>query len=196
MNTSRFDRAIALIDQAHAEDPRPITIGGKTWPESLYHARRRTDWLFRLVDTPPELLQLAVRGQHLRRWTVPRDAYPRTREGYLRWRNHLKSLHAQYTADILRSVGYDEADISRVSDLIQKKRLKTDPDAQALEDTLCLVFLETQFADFARREAGKIVDIVRKTWHKMSPQAQNLALQIPLPEDAVEIVRQALEIRD
>ena len=65
---------------------------------------------------------------------------------------------------ILAKVGYDQATIARVQDLLRKKNLKSDPQMQTLEDVACLVFLENDFADLARQhDAAKMVDIIRKT---------------------------------
>ena len=147
----------------------------------------------RLVgDEASEALLLAARAQHIRRWEIPRETYPRDRVGYLQWRQELKQFHAEKTAEILQEVGYDAAMIKRVKDLILKKRLKLDPEVQALEDALCLVFLEEQFSEFAQKEADKIVDIVRKTWRKMSPRGQQFALALPLAAEDRAIIEQAL----
>jgi hypothetical protein len=191
--SQRFTQAIAKIDAANAADPNLMEVNGEKRPQEVVHAERRTEWVQRLAnDNASEELLLAARAQHIRRWEIPRDTYPRDRDGYLRWRNDLKNFHAETTAEILREAGYDEATIERVKTLIQKKRLKLDPEVQALEDALCLVFLETQFSDFAQKEGDKIGDIVRKTWRKMSPQGQALALALPLSNEDRAIVEAAL----
>jgi hypothetical protein len=184
---------MAKIDAANAQDPNLVAVGGQKLPLEILHAERRTDWIYKLIgDEPAETLLLAARAQHLRRWEIPRETYPRDRAGYLQWRQRLKAFHAEKTAEILQEVGYDAATIARVKDLILKKRLKLDPEVQALEDALCLVFLEMQFAEFAQKEADKIVDIVRKTWRKMSPAGQQLALALPLAAEDRAIIEQAL----
>jgi hypothetical protein len=194
-NNDRFNRAIIEIDAANAADPNFIEIEGQRRPLELVHAERRTAWIRQLAgDEASEVLLLAARGQHIRRWEIPRERYPRDRAGYLAWRNELKRFHAEKTAEIMARVGYDEAAIGRVQDLILKKRLKLDPEVQTLEDALCLVFLETQFSDFAKKEADKIVDIVRKTWRKMSPQGQQLALGLPLAAEDGAIIERALAV--
>jgi hypothetical protein len=160
----------------------------------LVHAERRTGWVRQLAgEAASEALLLAARAQHLRRWEIPRDRYSRDREGYLQWRNELKSFHAEQTAEILQEAGYEAELIDRVKQLILKKRLKLDPEVQMLEDALCLVFLETQFSDFAKKEADKIVDIVRKTWRKMSLQGQQAAQNLPLTAEDRAIIAVALE---
>jgi hypothetical protein len=184
MDQTRFNQAIAKIDAANAQDPHGLEVA---------HAERRTAWVRQLVDQEAsEALLLAARAQHLRRWEIPRDSYPRDRAGYLQWRQDLKQFHAEKTAEILREVGYDTALIERVQDLILKKRLKLDPEVQALKDALCLVFLEAQFSEFAQKEADKIVEIVRKTWRKMSPQGRQFALALPLGVEDRAILEKVL----
>ena len=69
-------------------------------------------------------------------------------------------------------------------------------DAQALEDAACLVFLENEIGAFAAQHAEypreKFVDILRKTWRKMSPAAQQAALGLELPPVIAALVREAL----
>ena len=193
--SEKFNQAIAKIDAANAADPNLMEVSGEMRPQEVVHAERRTEWVRRLAnDNPSEELLLAARAQHIRRWEIPRDSYSRNREGYLKWRNDLKNFHAEKTAEILREAGYEEGTIERVKTLIQKKRLKLDPEVQALEDALCLVFLETQFSDFAQKEADKIVDIVRKTWRKMSSQGQQFALALPMSNEDRAIVEAALAV--
>jgi hypothetical protein len=74
--------------------------------------------------------------------------------------------------------------------------LKTNPGTQALEDAACLVFLENEIAAFATQHADypreKFIDILRKTWRKMSPAAQTAALKLQLPPAIAGLVREAL----
>lgn len=184
MENARFQQAIEKIDAANAEDPTGM---------ATIHSERRTQWMHKLKgDSASEALLLAARAQHIRRWQIPRSAYPDGRTGYLNWRAALQRFHAEQTAEILRETGYDDEMIERVRALIQKKRLKLDPETQALEDALCLVFLETQFADFAKKEGDKIGNIIRKTWRKMSPQGQALALQLSLSAEERAIIEEAV----
>jgi hypothetical protein len=181
VDSQRFERAIAAIDTANADDPVRIVIDGVERPKELAHAELVTKWVKRLHPEPSEELLLAARAHHLRRWTSPRDSYPDGRNGYLRWRRDLKEQQAQGTVDILDGQGYDAATAHRVADLIRKKNLSTDAEVQALEDALCLTFLQTQLMDVATRiEAAKLVDILRKTMKKMSPEAIALAGTIEL----------------
>ena len=193
MTSEQFDQAINKIDAANAEDPNLLDVDGQSHPLEVVHAERRTEWIQRLVgNSASEALLLAVRAQHIRRWRIPRDRYPRDRVGYLKWRTDLKKFHAEETAAILQEVGYDDETIWRTRDLILKKHLKQDAEVQALEDTLCLVFLEKQFSEFAQKEEDKIIGIVRKTWKKMSPQGQQFALSLPLSDEDWAIIGEAL----
>ena len=189
----RFENALARIDAAHAEDPQRELFEGEELPAELVYARRMTAWLERLEPEASEELRLAARCQHLRRWTIPRDDYPRDRRGYPAWRNAAKRRHAEDAGEILADAGYEPEEIQRVQDLVLKRRFKADPEAQTLEDVVCLVFLESYFADFAPQyEEEKILDILRKTWRKMSYRGQQAALGLDLPAEARELVEKAL----
>lgn len=189
----RFERAIAVFDAANAEDPHGERVNGQAYPKELLYARRMTIWLERLAPDASEALQLAARSQHIRRWQIPRDDYPPGRDGYNRWRRALYKFHAETAGQILRWLNYDAATIERVQTLLQKKRLKLDPEVQLLEDVICLVFLENYFADFSQQhQPEKVVEIVRKTWRKMSPRGHEAALTLELSPRAARLVQQAL----
>jgi hypothetical protein len=77
--------------------------------------------------------------------------------------------------------------------LVKKERIKHDPEAQTLEDVTCLVFLEHEFPAFApKHDEAKLVDILRKTWPKMSLLGQREALGLQLPAHLRTIVGKAL----
>lgn len=181
--SERFDRAVAAIDAANAEDPN-----GK----ELIYGQRMTARLERFDPDASEELALAVRAQHICRWKIARADYPEGRTGYKRWRSDLAKLHAEITGAIVLDAGYDDAFAARVGDLLQKKRLAHDPEVQTLEDVACLVFLEHYFDDFAgKHDDDKVVDIVRKTWRKMSDRGHAAAAEIALPEHLATIVARA-----
>ncbi len=193
MNRERFRRAVALIDQANAGDPEWEVWQERPYPCTYLYGLRMTEWLVKLDDRAPETAFLAARAQHVCRWLVPRDRYPRDRRGYLAWRTFLYRLHAEKTAALLKAAGYDPASIDQVRRILMKRGLKRDPQVQLVEDAACLVFLQYYFVPFARDYADeKIVAIVAKTWRKMSESAQRHALRLPLPERALRLVRQAV----
>jgi Domain of unknown function (DUF4202) len=189
----KFTEAISLIDAANAVDPNRELFAGQELPKELLYSRRMTDWLAKLEPNASDALQLAARGQHICRWTIPRDSFPMDRAGYHRWRSSCQQMHAQKLAEILHAVGYDETTIGRVQSLVRKERMKLDPEAQLLEDVVCLVFLENYFAEFAREhDEAKLIDIVQKTWKKMSDRGHQAALTLPLSDDCRRIVEKAL----
>lgn len=192
--SSRFQAALERLDTLHAEDPRlERTAGGREVPYERLYAERMSEWLARVAPEASEALQLAVRAQHLQRWQIPRDDYPRDRPGYLAWRRELGRRQAETAAAVLHESGYDEASCDHVAQMIRKERLRSDPDAQALEDSACLVFLEREFDDFAsRHDDDKLIRILRKTWHKMSPRGHELALTISLSPRSQQLLERAL----
>jgi hypothetical protein len=184
-----FADALARIDAVHAEDPEKE--GGR--PKELVYAERMSAWLQKLEPRASETLRLAVRCQHLRRWALQRSAFPEGKLGYLSWRKQESLAHAALAGELIGQAGYDADAVKRVQSLIKKERIKHDPEAQLLEDCACLVFLESEFAAFApKHEDEKVVDILRKTWPKMSVQGQQAALGLKLPAPLRDLVEKAL----
>jgi len=178
---ARFDATIAAIDLANADDPNVVVARGEQGPKELVHAVLVTGWVEQLAPDASEALRLAARAHHLRRWAIPRASYPAGRPGYLRWRRAQHVQHAHDLGEILGAAGYDPATIERAQALVAKRNLGQDPEAQALEDALCLVFVETQFHELAARlDRDKMIDVVRKTVKKMSPEAVALAAELDL----------------
>jgi hypothetical protein len=193
--------AIARFDAANAEDPNREVADGREQGKALVYALRMTSMLARFAPDASVPLRLAARCQHLQRWKVPRSDYPMTRAGYHRWRARLRDFHADLAAATLRDVGYDDATIARVRSLIRKEGLKTDPDAQALEDVVALVFLESYLDEFVAGHgdypAEKFVDILAKTARKMSARGRDAALAaIALPPALAPVVRAAMRQAD
>ena len=185
----KFSQAMAAIDAVHAEDPEKE--GGQ--PKELVYARRMSAWLEKLAPGASEPLRLAVRCQHLRRWAIPRGAYPEGKVGYLRWRKEESLAHAALAGEILAQAGYDAEAVKHAQSLIKKERIKHDPEAQLLEDCACLVFLEYEFAEFApKHDEAKLVDILRKSWGKMSPAGHKAALALQLPAPLRRIIEKAV----
>jgi hypothetical protein len=195
MSGDRLTRVLVLIDEANGQDPNSEVWQGKSYPKELLYGMRMTEWLDRLYPEATDLLQIAARGQHIRRWEVPRQTYPDTREGYLQWRSYLYGFHADCVAKLMAQAGYDTVDIERVRKILQKRGLKSDPDVQAIEDVACLVFLDHYFAAFAAEihDQEKLVGIVRKTWRKMSERARTRALELEFPEPIRALLAAALK---
>lgn len=193
VTADKFHRAIELFDAANSADPNQELCDGVPQPKELVYARRMTAWLERLAAQASEPLRLAARCQHICRWTMARTSYPPGRRGYIQWRTALAKFHAEKAGAILSQVGYDEQTVTRVQDLVQKKGLPDDPQTQLLEDVICLVFLESYFAEFLKKhDQEKVVNVVRKTWKKMSPQARRMALGLSLPPGARTLIDRAV----
>lgn len=194
---NKFEEAIRLIDEKNSEDPHTEISEQKIYPKELLYSERMTKQLLEFKPGASEELHIAARAQHICRWQTPREEYPMTRIGYLNWRNDLKKKHAEITGEILKGVGYDQSFIDRVAFLIQKKKIKKDEESQALEDVICLVFLQYYLADFEAKlkeenKDDKMVDIIRKTWAKMSSKGHEAALRLDLPDKTAALVKQAL----
>lgn len=186
---------IADIDALNSQDPHMEISNGERVPKELLYSIRMTDMLQEFCPDASENLKIAVRAQHIQRFTHPREKYPMDRKGYLQWRTELKKFHGEKAAGIMRSNGYGDEDIQKVDDLINKRKLKTDPEAQTLEDVVCLVFLKYYFDDFIDKhieDKNKIIDIVQKTWKKMSEKGHAYALSLPHSRKALDIVNKAL----
>jgi hypothetical protein len=193
-NPTHFAEAIRLFDAANSEDPNLETgDDGQPIAKELLYAQRMTACLARVAPDAPEAVQLAARCQHIRRWSIPRADFPMTRPGYHQWRNTLKKYHAELAGQLMAQAGYEPEPIERVQQLVQKLRLKDDPEVQLLEDVICLVFLEYYFLPFAAQHPeDKVIEIVQKTWPKMTERGHALALQLPFTPEALALVTKAL----
>lgn len=190
MTMDRLTRAIAGIDAANSQDPNRVLVDGREVPAELAYGQRMSEMLARVYPEASELLRIAARAQHIRRWEVPRASFPMDRPGYLRWRRELGVKHAQWTAEILSRIGYGEAEIARAASLVRKENFRRDAEAQAVEDVASLVFLAHYAEEFAgKHEAEKVVSILVKTLGKMSDHAKSAALGLTLSP----AVRGALE---
>ena len=187
-----FETARALIDRAHAADPSRAADGR---PAELAYADRVEDWILRIQPQADPILRLAARCQHLERWLVPRASFPMDRPGYLAWRTSLYGKQAERARGLLLEAGVPPEDAANAATWVAKKGLRTNAGTQALEDAAVLVFLQSEIEAFAAQHADypreKFVDILRKTWRKMSPRAQQLALGLDLAPAIAALVREA-----
>lgn len=188
-----FRRAVERFDAISAQDPVVELWDGQNHPRELLYSRRMAARLQQFAPDASEALRLASHCQHLKRWEIPRAAYPMDRAGYHHWRTELARLHAQEAGRVLEEVGYDPRTIARVQSLVRKERLKTDPEAQLLEDVICLVFLEFYFPEFSgRHDEQKVIGILQRTWRKMSARGQAAALAVALPGPQRMLLEKAL----
>jgi len=191
---ARFESALRRFDEENSRDPNWETINGERKPRELIYAQWLTDWVLKLSPNASEELRLAARCQHLCRWKIPRDSYPMTRPGYLKWREDLKHFHAERAGEILRGAGYPEAAVARVQELNLKKNFPNDAEGRVLEDALCLVFLEHQLADLAAKTADdKVITALQKSWKKMTATAHAEALKLSYGERERELIELALK---
>ena len=182
--TDRLTRAYDLIDAANAADPAG---------EALAYGRRMSETLENFAPGAPEPLKVAARAQHIERWVIPRASYPEGRIAYLTWRKDLQKHHARRAGEIMAQCGYGQEEIARTASLIKKERLKQDPDAQALEDVICLVFLRYEAEPFiAKHPDEKVKDILAKTAKKMSEKGLAAARGIPMSARLQRLLTEAL----
>ncbi len=189
----RLAAAFAAFDAANREDPNRDMVDGQWAPKELIYGMRMSRKLADFCPGASEALQLAVRSQHICRWKIPRGDYPMDRAGYKRWRLDLAQFHGETAGRILADLGYDQALIERVKDMLLKRSLKRDAEVQTLEDVACLVFVEYYLEDFAQKhDEEKLIDIIRKTWNKMSPAGHAAALALSLPDSLKTLLGKAL----
>ena len=195
---SPLQAARALIDAANAADPNQVSADGRDWPKELLYSERMSDMLERYRPDADEVMQLAIRAQHIERWKSSRQDYPEGRIGYLQWRKDLYKIQATRASQLMQQAGFDEQACDRAWKAVAKKNIKTNPDTQLLEDVTDLVFMEHYMLEFVAKHPEyseeKWLDIIRKTWHKMSAEAQQFALSgaVKLPESLAPLIRKAV----
>jgi hypothetical protein len=196
---NKYETATQLIDAANSKDPnQEIDADGKSWPKELLYSQRMSDMINRFAPDADDEMKLAVRAQHIERWKSSRTDYPEGRQGYLQWRTHLYKFHADTAGQLLVEAGYDVDSVERVKKAVSKKALKVNADSQLLEDIADLVFIESYMLAFAGKHPEyseeKWIEIIQKTWKKMSESAQQFALSgsIQLPEPLVPLIQKAL----
>ena len=170
---TKYEIAIQNIDELNAKDPNIELHEGKEIPKELLYAQRMSNCLEDYLPSASEALKIAVRAQHIKRWEIPRSSFPEGRTGYLQWRTNLYKFHAKEVSKILKKLEYSTKEIEQITLLLKKKNLKNNPESQALEDVVCLVFLRYYLDDFAQKHPkDKIKHILFKTWNKMSEKAK------------------------
>lgn len=195
---SNYEVARALIDAANSVDPNRVTADGKAWPKELLYSERMSDMLERYNPDADDAMKLAIRAQHIERWKSPRNAYPMDRIGYLKWRKDLYKIQANRAAELMLQAGFGEAETERARNAVAKKNIKGNPDTQLLEDVTDLVFMEHYMQEFVDKHPDyseeKWIEIIQKTWNKMSSNAHEFALSgaIKLPEPLVPLVQKAV----
>lgn len=194
---SRFDTVIAAIDAANLDDPRTSEVDGKARPYEIIYSERMSERMAAMYPDASEVLRIAARAQHIRRWDIPRSRYPEGRNGYNDWRRACREHHGDVITKIMSQIGYDGDEIDRAVMLIKKEKLKKDRESQALENVVDVVFIEHYFDEFLSKYSNydddKIVDIVGKTLRKMSSKGHQAVLALNLPEHMRNLIMKAVE---
>ena len=195
MDQKTLNAVLTDIDNINLQDPNQISANSETVPKEWIYGKQMTGWLEKITDSPSAVLQIACRAQHIKRWAIPRADHPEGRSGYKKWRTELAKMHAEVTDKIMESHNLGLEERQQVKDLLQKKRLKVNPETQTLEDVACLVFLEFYLAEFSTKHSEeKLIDIIKKTWIKMSDNGHKHALTINYSENLMNVIKKALSL--
>ncbi len=201
---NKLESVLFAIDDINRQDTNITLSNNEQHPKELLYGQRMTTCLMQHWPQASELLQIAVRAQHIKRWHLKRDEFKQGKAGYYQWRIALGKFHGELTAKIMLEHGYTPEQAEQTSVIISKElikknksKVKINDDSQTLEDVACLVFLEHYFDEFSaqyieQNNEAKIIRIVQLTWKKMSEDAHNIALQLSLPEHLSSLVTKAL----
>ena len=190
---NKLQQCMILIDQANSADPNKTMVGGELISNEVLYSQRMLLTLNAFDQTASDALILACYAQHVCRWILARRDFPAGLEGYLTWRKELAKSHAKILGDIMVQGGYSDDIVSRGQHIIQKRKLKSDAESQTLEDVSCLVFLNHYFEAFAAKHSEqRVIDIVQKTWAKMSEKGHQAALELTLLPHLQALVSKAL----
>lgn len=200
--TTPLKNVLSDIDNINQTDSNTTLVDGIEHPKELIYGQRMSQCLAKHWPDASELLQIAVRAQHIKRWHLKRSEFEQGKAGYYQWRIALGVFHGELTASIMLENGYTDEQAEQTAtiirkDLIRQRKVKINDDSQTLEDVACLVFLEHYFDDFASQyiasdNEAKIIRIVKLTWNKMSEKGHDIALTLSLPKHLAELVGKAL----
>jgi len=194
MYSETYQVATKALKAVHLQDPNIIECDSESIPAEWIYTQRLVDRLTHIYPDASEALSIATFCQHLYRWKIKRNQYPQGRAGYHQWRNYLSEYQAEKAAVILEKSGYSSDFISKVVDIQKKFNIHELEDAQKLEDVVCLVFLEYYLNDFIKgKTETQLIQIVQKTWNKMSNHGHQIALKLNLSEPSRKIIEQALD---
>jgi hypothetical protein len=190
---TRLAAAFRLFDVYNEQDPNKMVWNKISYPVEYFFALQVHNWITILYPNASEALLLASRSQHIGRWTSARTGYPEGKAGYLKWRLNLAKFHAAKASELMQQAGYETDIINKVSHIILKKNLKKDHEVQAMENALCLVFLQFQYEEFIyKHEEQKLIRILQKSWAKMSQPGRDAALTIGYSEKGKALFQKAL----
>jgi len=197
MTSEKLNNTLSAIDEINSQDPNTIIFDGCTYAKELIYGQQMSNCLNLYWPDANEVLQIAVRAQHIKRWQSKRTDFKAGKAGYYQWRIGQGKFHAELAASIMIDCGYTPEQSEQCASVLRKENLKTNSDTQTLEDVACLVFLMYYFDEFATKHIeqdneAKIVRIVQLTWGKMSDEAHDIALSLTLPDHLGAIVAKAL----
>jgi len=195
--TTLLLKTLSAIDEINNQDQNTITVNGVTAPKELIYGKQMSACLEEFWPASEDILQIAVRAQHIKRWHLKRAEFAAGKAGYYQWRIALGKFHAELAEKLMIENGYDKDLAAQTASILRKENLKTNANSQTLEDVACLVFLQYYFDDFARKyteqnNEEKIIRIVQKTWGKMSEKAHGIALAMNFPEHLAKLIEKAL----
>ena len=196
MSTSRLSTLLTTIDDINNEDPNTVKLSDGTEQAKEYiYGHHMSVCLAQYWPDASELLQIAVRAQHIKRWHLQRADFDLGKKGYFKWRIALGKFHAELTQSLMlaQAETYSQAEAEQTAAIIRKEKLKTSSESQTLEDVACLVFLQHYFDEFSTKHSEeKVVRVLQKTWGKMSDKAHDIALSLTLPDHLAKLVNKAL----
>jgi len=198
MTQDMFNKTAELINAANGEDPNKELYENKLWPKELLYSHQMSNMLNRFAPDTDEVMKLGISAQHIERWKSPRDAYSMDKKGYYQWRTQLYQFHADTVCALMKQAGYSSVEQERVNNAVSKKSLKTNADTQLVEDIAALVFIEHYMQAFVDKhpeyDEKKWLEIILRTWNKMSEQGQKFALSgdLKLPEALVPLIQKSI----
>jgi hypothetical protein len=190
---NKLAKAFELFDDYNKQDHHILIWNDVEYPAEYFYALQLYNWIIKLKPDASEALQLASRAQHIGRWKIPREEYPKGKSGYYKWRTELAKFHAATARELMMEAGYDDEETKPVQHIILKENLKLDDEVQTMENALCLLFLEFQYEDFIKNhDDDMVIRILDKTWKKMSEQGRNAVLSLNFNGRAKELLKKAL----
>ncbi|PWN43478.1 S-adenosyl-L-methionine-dependent methyltransferase [Ceraceosorus guamensis] len=201
-----LQKARQLVDEAHSGDPESKELsyadGVESWATKLLSDYPSSTSHFSTLRSghARKVVLLAARCQHLERFKTPRSSYPEGKAGYFKWRRGLYDTQANRAKELLLSAAVSEEDAENVAMWVRKEDLKPGKEGgeagtQLLEDAAVLVFLEEQLAAFAQAHPDytreKVIDILKKTWRKLSPVGKEAVSGLTFPDALAGIIAEA-----
>lgn len=189
----RLKKIFEVIDRENNQDPNIEIYKNEEYKKEYLYGLRMSEQLKEFNPITSEILKIACRAHHIRRWDIKRDAYAEGKIGNQKWRKDQIQHHADVTGNLMTDHGYSNQEIESLKKILLRKN-PTHPDSQCLEDVASLVFFKYYFADFLKTQSSeKLKQFIIKTWDKMSRDAQKNALKYNFPPEQLSLLKDALE---